>query len=88
MQTIENLAEVLIKKWDLSSLNIWAPIGDALGWHCRAFRRDPKGFEASVESGAGHTIRGALISMDERLRDGPINKPHIPILDPEPKSQA
>lgn len=86
MQTLENLAETIRKRHDLSSLNIWhAPIA-GIEWHSRAFRHDPKGFQASVESGGGRTIREALVSLDERLTAGPINKRYIPILDPEPKT--
>lgn len=85
MQTVENLAEALCKKHNLSSLNIWAPIGNVLGWHCRAFRNDPKGFQASVESGAGKTIRDALVSLDDRLMAGPINKHYVATLDPAPR---
>lgn len=81
METIESLAETIRARHDLSSLNLWhAPI-DGLEWHSRAFRREPQGFQASVETGGGKTIREALITLDERLTAGPIAKKHIPILD-------
>ena len=81
MQTLENMAEAIRKRHGLSAINLWHRPIDGLEWHARGFRKEPKGFEASVETGGGRTIREALISLDERLVAGPINKWHIPILD-------
>lgn len=42
------------------------------GWRIFANRRDPKGYQASVEQGFGKSITAALNDLDENLRLGPI----------------
>ena len=81
--TVEQLAACIRERHGLSSLNLWHLPLEQMPWHARAFRADPKGFQASCETGGGMTIKAALESLDERLTAGPIAKPRIPMLDQE-----
>jgi hypothetical protein len=82
MPTPEQLAADVRKRHGLSSLHLFETA--ALGWTVFGSRRDPKGFDASVESGRGATIADAIQSLDDRLRTGPIAKPYVEFLDPVP----
>jgi len=84
--TIEQLAADIRERHGLSSLNLWHLPLDEMPWHARAFRADPKGFQASCETGGGKTVMSALKSLDERLTAGPIDKPRIALLDQEQKT--
>lgn len=84
--TNEQKVTDLKERFGLSSLNLWSHGIDGLDWIARAFRKDPKGFEASNETGGGTTIAEALASLEERLIAGPVLKPRIPMLDGEPRT--
>jgi len=59
------------RRHGLTSVHIF----DAPGlWRVFGFRNDPKGYQASVESGIGDTIVGALNDLDARLTEGPIHR--------------
>lgn len=77
----ETLADDIRKRHDLSSLHLFTSDIPGLRWRVFAHRKDPRGYQASVESGGGDTIEKALTTLDERLTAGPIDKQHIPILD-------
>lgn len=84
--TNEQRAQEIRARHKLSSLHLFTSGIDNLEWRVFASRLEPKGFEASVESGGGMTIEEALTTLDARLIAGPINKSHIPILDAPPKA--
>lgn len=81
--TDELLAEEIRNKHGLSRLHLFQSDIPGLAWRVYASRTDPKGIQASCESGGGMTIRRALATLDARLTAGPINKAHIPYLDAE-----
>jgi hypothetical protein len=87
MMNDEERAKDIQERHRLTSLHLFTSDMPSLAWRVFASRRDPKGYEASCESGGGMTIRAALESLDERLTAGPINKPYVPFLDPESKAQ-
>ena len=78
----EKMAQDIRDRHGLSSLHLFQSDIPGLAWRVYANRVDPKGYQASKESGGGMTIRAALETLDERLTAGPIGKPHIPFLDP------
>lgn len=82
--TDEQLALEIKERHGLSSLHLFDSSIAGLEWRVFGYRRDAKGFQASVESGGGPTIREALDTLNERLTAGPIAKRHIPFLDAEP----
>lgn len=67
----EQMAAAIKGRHTLSGLHIF-DIGT--GWRVFGFRKDPKGYQASVENGSGATIRAALEDLDRRLIEGPIHK--------------
>lgn len=79
--TDEQLAQDIRDRHGLSSLHLFQSDIPGLAWRVYANRVDPKGYQASKESGGGMTIRAALESLDARLVAGPIDKPHIKFLD-------
>lgn len=79
--TDEQLAQDIRDRHGLSSLHLFQSDIPGLAWRVYANRVDPKGYQASKESGGGMTIRAALESLDARLVAGPIDKPHIEFLD-------
>lgn len=83
--TDEQHAQEIRDRFGLSSLHLFQSDIPGMAWRVYASRKHPKGFEESVVSGGGRTIREAIDSMEERLIAGPINKPYVPFLDPEPK---
>lgn len=83
--TDEQRAQEIRDRFDLSSLHLFQSDIPGLAWRVYASRKHPKGFEESVSSGGGMTIRAALDTLETRLVAGPIDKPHIPFLDaPKP----
>lgn len=86
--TDEARAQTIRDKHGLSSLHLFQSDIPGLAWRVYASRLEPKGYEASVESGGGMTIREALETLDARLIAGPINKPHIPFLDAKRATDA
>ena len=83
--TLEMLASDIRQRHELSSLHLFTSDIPGLEWRVFASRKDPRGYQASVESGGGKDILTALTTLDERLTAGPIGKPYIRFLDPEPK---
>lgn len=83
--TLEQFAAFVRQRHGLSSLHIFTSDMPGVEWRIFAARINPKGIEASVESGGGATLMDAIKSIDERLTAGPINKPYVPFLDPQPK---
>lgn len=67
----EARAEQVRQKHNLSSLHIFDRDG---GWTVFGFRKEAKGFQASVESGHGQSISDAIKDLDARLVEGPIHK--------------
>jgi hypothetical protein len=68
--TLEQQIADVMKRHQLSSVHIFT----GAGWRAFGFRTDPKGFEASAESGEGATIAEAISNLDARLAEGPIHK--------------
>ena len=68
---IETSTSELARRHRLTGIHIFQS-GDV--WRVFGFRKDPKGYQASVESGEGPTISDALTNMDERLIEGPIHR--------------
>lgn len=81
--TNEQMAQEIRDRHSLSSLHLFQSDIPGLAWRVYANRLDPKGFQASKESGGGMTIREALETLDARLIAGPIDRPHIKFLDAE-----
>lgn len=69
--TAESVASLIKSRHGLTSLHIFDEPGR---WRAFGFRKDPKGFQASVAEGVGVTIEDALRSLDQRLTEGPIPK--------------
>lgn len=69
--TPEKYAEHVRETHRLSSFHIFDQEGK---WRVFGFRRDAKGFQASVEDGEGVDILSALHDLDRRLIEGPIHK--------------
>lgn len=82
----EQRAAEIRKAHGLSSLHLFTSDIPGMEWRVFAHRKDPKGYQASVESGGGSNIAEALETLDARLKAGPIDKPYIKFLDPEPKA--
>lgn len=68
--TPEERAKEIANQHGLSSLHIFT---DPKGWRVFGFRRDAKGYQASVEDGRGGTILAALDNLQDRLIEGPIH---------------
>ena len=83
--SIEAKIEEVRVRHGLSAIHFFTQPIDGLRWTAFGHRRDPRGFQASVESGGADTIEGAVDSLDARIKAGPIRKPYVPILDAEPK---
>jgi hypothetical protein len=71
MGSIESYAAAIIQRHGLTNLHLFTERGK---WRVFGFRKDPKGYQASVENGAGQTIRDAISNLDARLIEGPIHK--------------
>lgn len=67
----ESLARAIKQRWQLTGLHLF-DVGES--WRVFGFRKDPKGYQASVENGRGATIAAALADLDARLAEGPIHK--------------
>ena len=85
--TLERQINDIRKRYSLSTVSFFNSDIDGLEWRVFASCRNPSGFQSSVESGGGRSIQEAIDTLDARLAAGPINKPRIPILDAEPKSE-
>ena len=70
---VEAVANEIRQRHNLTGLHIFNNVPDG-EWRVFGFRADPKGYQASVESGRGPTIEAALAHMDARLIEGPIHK--------------
>ena len=55
----------------LTSLHLFTAQGV---WRIFGFRKDAKGYEASVESGEGGSILEAIENLNARLIEGPIRR--------------
>lgn len=71
----EAVAAEIRKRHKLTSFHIFDQDN---AWRVFAFRKDPKGYQASVESGTGPNIVAALNDLDARLVEGPIHKSPTP----------
>jgi hypothetical protein len=67
--TNEALTKRVMRHHRLTSIHLFTKPD---GWRCFGFRRDAKGFDASVENGDGETIAAAIEDMDQALTEGPI----------------
>jgi|HubBroStandDraft_3_1064219.scaffolds.fasta_scaffold142490_2 hypothetical protein len=65
---IEALSTEISQRHKLTGIHLFKS-GDQ--WRVFGFRKDPKGYQASVERGEGATITDAIANMDQRLIDGP-----------------
>lgn len=63
-------------KHGLSGLHIFEDHGVFVVF---GFRRNPSGYQASVENGCGATIMAALTNLDGRLTEGPIHRKDSPL---------
>lgn len=70
----ESLAAEIRKRHALTNLHIFT-VDDR--WRVFGFRKDPKGFQASVENGDGETVVAALHDLDRRLKLGPVRARQI-----------
>jgi hypothetical protein len=69
--TPELLTVEVIGRHKLTSLHLFI---EGRRWRVFGFRKDPKGYQASVENGSGATIIDAIENLNARLVEGPIHK--------------
>lgn len=71
----EPLAAEIKERHGLTSFHIFDQEGS---WRVFGFRKDTKGYQASVENGSGPNIVDALNNLDARLIEGPIHEKAAP----------
>lgn len=67
----EQLAAAVKETYGLNSLHIF---DEGAEWRVFGFRKETKGYQASVENGRGATIADALNDLSRRLAEGPIHR--------------
>jgi hypothetical protein len=68
---IEHAVERLRDEFGLSSVHIFDELQFGK-WRVFAFRKDPKGFQASCAEGCGNNIAECLADLWDSLRIGPV----------------
>lgn len=83
--TLEKKIYEMQEKYGLTTVSFFTSDIEGLRWRVFGSRRNAKGYQESVLSGGGNTIDAAIENWIARAEAGPIDKPHVPILDADPK---